>query len=222
MRTLAKGSLVAALVAVALALPPNSAIVLAQEKTTSGANDVRVGDRVYLSVDGEKALTDSFTVVAGPALELPVIGTVSLAGVRRADLEPYLTKAIGRFIKNPVVRVKLRSQVRLTVVGQVGKPGFIDLPPEAPLADAITKAGGPTADAKLDKMEISRGGATLIKGGALRKALDGGTTLAQLSLQSGDELSIGRGGAFPRTLSIMATVVGSIGSLYYLYVVTRR
>jgi protein involved in polysaccharide export with SLBB domain len=213
--------LAGAIFAIALALGTHSATALAQGKTP-GPNDVRVGDRVYLSVDGEKALTDSFTVVTGPALELPVVGTVSLVGIQRADLEPYLTKAIGRYIKNPIVRAKLKQQMRLTVLGQVFKPGFYDLPPEALLADVITKAGGPTPDAKLDKLEVTRSGSRLMKGGELRKALDGGTTLTQLGLQSGDELTVGRGGTFTRTLSLTAGVLASVGSLYYLFLLTRR
>jgi polysaccharide export outer membrane protein len=221
MRTLCVRSLVVAIFAATFALGTHSTTALAQGKTP-GANDIRVGDRVYLSVDGEKALTDSFTVVAGPALDLPVVGMVSLVGVQRADLEPYLTKAIGQFIKNPVVRAKMKQQMRLTVLGQVLKPGFYDLPPEALLADVITRAGGPTPDAKLDKLEVTRSGSKLMKGRELRKALDGGTTLTQLGLQSGDELTVGRGGTFVRTLQVAGTVVGSLGTLYYLYVVTKR
>src|ERR1051325_8754871 len=56
----------------------------------------QVGDRVLLHVEGDSALSDTFTVVAGPAIRLPDIGEISLAGVRRTDLESHLQHEIDR------------------------------------------------------------------------------------------------------------------------------
>ncbi|HXY20407.1 MAG TPA: hypothetical protein VEH83_10470, partial [Gemmatimonadales bacterium] len=48
--------------------------------------DMRVGDRLKLVVAEQKDLSDSFTVSQGPALVLPVVGTVPLQGVLRSEL----------------------------------------------------------------------------------------------------------------------------------------
>src|SRR2546422_7824845 len=71
----------AALALLAVALTGRAA---AQDST----DEFQIGDRILLRVEGDSSLTDTFTVSRGPALVLRVIGELSLAGVRRADVEP--------------------------------------------------------------------------------------------------------------------------------------
>jgi hypothetical protein len=86
----------------------------------------QVGDRILLSVEGDSALTDTFTVVAGPVLRLPQIGDISLASVPRSGIEPYLTRELGRYINDPVVSA--RALIRISVMGEVARPGFYAVP----------------------------------------------------------------------------------------------
>src|SRR5207249_6695292 len=97
---------------------------LAQTPTTA----FQAGDRILLHVEGDSALSDTFTVVAGPALRLPEIGEISLAGVPRANLEAHLTRELGRFIKDPVVQA--RALIRVSVLGEVTRPGYYAVPVE--------------------------------------------------------------------------------------------
>src|SRR6267378_7914578 len=90
------------------------------------ATPFQVGDRILLHVQGDSALSDTFTVVAGPALRLPAIGEISLAGVRRSDLEAHLTRELGRFLKDPVVQA--RALIRVSVLGEVVRPGYYAVP----------------------------------------------------------------------------------------------
>src|SRR2546428_212406 len=85
-------------------------------------DESQTGDRILLRVEGDSTLTDTFTVSRGPALVLRVIGELPLAGVRRADIEPYLARQIGRFLKDPIVHA--RVLIRLSILGEVGRPGF--------------------------------------------------------------------------------------------------
>src|SRR2546427_10530858 len=75
------------------------------------ATGFQVGDRILLHVERDSALSDTFTVVAGPALRLPNIGEISLAGVRRTDLEAHLTRELSRYIKDPVVQARALIQI---------------------------------------------------------------------------------------------------------------
>jgi protein involved in polysaccharide export with SLBB domain len=193
----------------------------AQGQPSANTNEVRVGDRIIIFVEGDKALTDSFTVAAGPSVVLPLAGTVSLAGVQRQDIEAFLTKEIGKFFRNPVIRVRLRTQMRLAIMGEVTKPGFYDLPTEGFLTDAINIAGGPTREAKLKAARVERADTTLIKREVFEKALTGGTTLGQLGLRTGDQLVIPRGGAATRTISVIAAVVAIPASLWWLISIRR-
>src|SRR6267143_1620431 len=115
----------------------------------------QVGDRSLLHVEGDSALSDTFTVVAGPALRLPSIGEISLAGVRRSDLEAHLSRELGRFIKDAVVQA--RALIRVSVVGEVTRPGYYAVPTDLVLADALMLAGGATQRARVDKLSIVRG-----------------------------------------------------------------
>src|SRR5207247_8078507 len=107
---------------VALALLAAGGRGLAQTPTTA----FQAGDRILLHVEGDSALSDTFTVVAGPTLRLPNIGEISLAGVRRTDLEAHLTRELSRYIKDPVVQA--RALIRVSVVGGAHRPGYHAVP----------------------------------------------------------------------------------------------
>jgi len=203
MRTQRTGLVAALGAAMLLAVAPLGGQA-AQQDTTVGA--LRPGDRIFLRVDGEKQWTDTFTVKPGPGIELPAIGSIPLAGVRRGDLESYLTHEIGRYLKNPVVRAN--ALVRLIVLGEVARPGFYEMSADTPLADAITDAGGPTRDANLAKLHIDRAGTTVHKGNPLRVAISRGATLSQLDLRQGDEIVVPRAADSERTARIVSLVVG--------------
>ncbi|OYV71887.1 MAG: hypothetical protein B7Z72_05980, partial [Gemmatimonadetes bacterium 21-71-4] len=59
---------------------------LAAQSSRPPSGDFRVGDRILMTVEGEPQLSDTFTVVPGPAIDLPVIGTVPLTGVKQTGL----------------------------------------------------------------------------------------------------------------------------------------
>jgi protein involved in polysaccharide export with SLBB domain len=154
--------------------------------------DFQAGDRILLRVEGDSALSDTFTVVAGPALRLPAIGEVSLAGVRRADLEAHLTRELSRYLKDPVVHA--RALIRVSVLGEVVHPGFYALPLDLVLADALMVAGGTTQDARVDRLRILRGESALWTGGRLQGAIARGATLGDLGLRAGDHIDVPGGG----------------------------
>lgn len=146
------------------------------------------GDRILLGVEGERELSDTFTVDAGPSLNLPVIGAIPLNGVLRSELETHLRQRIGRFIVNPLVHAK--PLVRLTLLGAVNRPGFYTFPSGILLTDAITAAGGPTSSARVDRMRIERGKERLWEGEDLQEALVQGRTLDELNLRAGDLIQV--------------------------------
>src|SRR2546427_2629068 len=95
----------------------------AQDPKPTPATGFQVGDQISLQVEGDTALSHTFTVGAGPALTLPLIGAIPLAGVQRAAVEAYLTPQLGRDGKRPVVHAT--APVRLSVLGGGGRPGFL-------------------------------------------------------------------------------------------------
>jgi len=151
--------------------------------STNPRHAVPGGRRILLHVEGDSALSDTFTVVAGPALRLPAIGEISLAGVRRSDLEAHLTRELGRYLKDPVVQA--RALIRVSVLGEVVRPGYYALPVDLVLADALMVAGGATQNARVDRLQVLRGNSSLWSGDALQSQIARGATLEDLACVPG-------------------------------------
>ena len=179
--------------------------------------DLQVGDRIEVTVAGEKAISDTFPVGAGRLLSLPGIPDIPLQGVLRSEAQDYLTKVLSRYIRNPDVHV--RTMIRLSVYGSVGKPGFYQIPADMLATDAIMAAGGPIQDADPAKAFVRRGGVEIWPRGAFQDAIRGGLTLDQMNLRAGDELVIDprkRPGGFNPW-----TIVGGIGALTSVFYLIR-
>src|SRR5256886_13836405 len=145
--------------------------------------DFRAGDRVLLAVDdpmlgtersttGGKSqaqqLSDTFTVGVGPEIVLPVVGAVSLRGTLRSELEPVMIRAIGSYIRDPVAHA--RSLVSVGVTGEVARPGFYGLPPDAVVSAVLHAAGGPTQGARMGNLKLQPDGRAPLAGKTLRRA----------------------------------------------------
>jgi protein involved in polysaccharide export with SLBB domain len=141
--------------------------------------DFRGGDRIVLSVRGDSALTDTFTVHPGRTLRLPNLPELPLQGVLRAELRDHLTRHIARFLRDPVVEA--HPLIRLGLLGEVDRPGYYFATTDGMVTDAIMLAGGPTREADLTKTTVRRGTIVLWER----------ATLDQLDLRSGDEIIVG-------------------------------
>ena len=174
-------------------------------QTRLAEGDFQLGDRVAIRVEGdapaqpadrtqlagrtvEEQLSDTFPVGRERDLTLPMIGVVSLRGVLHSELGAHLTQEIGRFVRDPVVQA--HSLVRLSIVGAVNRPGYVYVPTDAVLPDALMAAGGPKPEAKLDKARIERSGNRVLDGQALKLALAQGRTLDDLNLRAGDQVVV--------------------------------
>ena len=174
------------------------------------AGDFLPGDRIVLSVEGDTALTDTFTVRAGGLLSLPSLPDASLSGVLRSELQGHLNGHISRYLRNPSVTTT--SLIRLAVIGEVQRPGFYAVPADVPLSDIVMSAGGPTQAADLGRMTIRRGTVELLSAADLRIAVANGLTVDQLNLLSGDEISVGARSRtnWPLVLTGVTAVMGIV------------
>src|SRR5207237_8219724 len=140
----------------------------AQTATGAATSDFQINDQILLEVEGDSQFSHAFTVGPGPALMLPVIGPIPLAGVRRAQVEPYLKDQLKRYMKDPVVHA--RVLVRLSVLGEVEHPGFYPVAADAPVSDALMAAGGPTTAAKFTGTRIDLIGTDGVTGSGRQEA----------------------------------------------------
>ena len=177
-------------------------------QTTAGqgrSTPFQVGDRILLQVQGDSTLSDTFTVVTGPALRLPEIGEISLAGVPRADVDAYLARALGRYLKDQSVQA--RALIRISLMGEVERPGFYAVPIDLVLPDALMLAGGATQDARIDRLKVVRGNSTLMSESALQEAIARGATLDALGMRAGDRIQVPKGQGDPESKWRIAGII---------------
>ena len=185
-------------------------------RTRLARGDFRVGDRILLTVEGEKELSDTFTVGLGGQLTLPLIGNVPLDGVLRSELQDYLTHRLAQNLRDPEVRT--RAFVRLSVQGAVTHPGYYGVPADAPLSDALMAAGGTMQEANLSRLRIERDGKPLWEGKALQQAIAEGRTLDGAGLVAGDQVIVPRrggsnAGEVLRLVGVLVTIPVTIYTL---------
>lgn len=178
--------------------------------------DFQGGDRIAIVVEGaespgaiEQQLSDTFVVGSEQEITLPAVGVVSLRGVLRTELADHITQQIGRIIHDPVVHV--RALIRVSIVGQVVRPGYYAVPFDGLVSEALMVAGGPGPLAKVDELHIERAGQPLLGGPTLQRAISQGRTLDELNLRGGDQFVVpgGKGSSFyevVRTVSLLLTI----------------
>lgn len=103
-------------------------------------------------------------VVVGTALLAKAQGAPAEAGAtvpRRTAPASPLASSAGRTPDRPVpsgsaVGSLGAAEVVVHVVGRVRRPGLVRLPPGSRVSDAVTAAGGPAAEARLDRLNLAR------------------------------------------------------------------
>ena len=152
----------------------------------------QIGDRIAFTVERPVAVQDTLRVQQGLIVHMPStlgMSDISLQGVRRADIQQYLTEQVGKVLKNPVVRAT--AFVNIGVSGSVTRPGYYPVPSDAILSDMFMQAGGPTSTADVNKTVVKRDGKVLLDEKQTGEALYRRETLEELGLVSGDQVVIG-------------------------------
>jgi len=183
---------------------------LIRSRLTRG--DFQVGDRVLVTIEGAGGFTDTLMVEAGPTLPVPQLGELPLDGVLRSELVPRLRTHVANYLKTATVRAT--PMVRLAVLGSVSKPGFYYTFADVPISDALMAAGGPTGDADVAKIEVTRGPAVIVGPATMRSAMADGSSIDALHLRAGDEVHVGKKKQFSSgtALSITSAIIGVIAA----------
>jgi protein involved in polysaccharide export with SLBB domain len=157
--------------------------------------DFQDGDRIVIHLQGNSLMPKDFVgipdtniVRAGRHLEFPRMADLSLDGVLRSELNDRLTAHFAQYIREPTVRST--PLVRIAVLGQVGKPGYVYTLADAPLSDLIMQAGGPSGNADMAGIVIRRGADMIWDQQDTRAALADGMSLDRLHLRAGDEIEV--------------------------------
>ena len=134
----------------------------AAELAKAAAAEYRIApqDLLDVSVYAEPDLTRPVRVSAEGKINFPLIGEVSVIGLTLAEAEAALRGKLDAFVVNPFVSVDVKESHarRVVILGEVVKPGAIDIPTNSPLTvvEAIAQAGGFTKYASGNNVRVVR------------------------------------------------------------------
>jgi len=125
-----------------------------------GASQFRIGpgDEIYVLVADQQALSGTFTMGPDGSYVQPVVGNISLNGLTTKEAAQQLTARLSGILVRPQVTVSVtkRRPIRVSVLGQVQKPGRFELPYDESLLGALANAGGLNEFADEDSIYVVR------------------------------------------------------------------
>jgi polysaccharide biosynthesis/export protein len=131
------------------------------------------------------------TVAKDGTIFFPFVGRIMAAGKTPGQIRDQLAAGLGPYVKNPQVDVRVlayRSQ-KVQITGDVKTPGPLSMS-DVPLTlvDAITRSGGTTDNADINRVRLTRGGKLYVLDA--NRLLDDGDSTQDVLLQDGDVINI--------------------------------
>jgi protein involved in polysaccharide export with SLBB domain len=115
------------------------------------------GDKIRVTVFGEKDLSGDFDVNDQGVVALPLIGPTRLAGKTISEAETQITSSYGKdYLVNPRVNVEVLNYRPFFILGEVQKPGSYPYVNGMTVVNAVALAGGYTPRAKRDHIVVKR------------------------------------------------------------------
>ena len=125
------------------------------ESTTIGAGDV-----FAMTIVGEEKLPKDFRVAPDGTVDMPYIHRLQVAGLEPQELADLVRKKLveGNILKDPSVSIDVKeyNSKRIVILGQVQKPGSFQVTPGITFLQAISQAGGFSAMANRDRVNLTR------------------------------------------------------------------
>lgn len=136
-------------------------LLLSAASTSVLAADYRLGsgDILHITVYDHPELLLETRIDEQGKINYPLIGEVSVAGETASDAQKRIANALeqGGFLKKPQVNllVKEYRSKKVSVLGQVNKPGSYSLQTNSTVSDLLAQAGGMTIDGS-DELTLIR------------------------------------------------------------------
>lgn len=116
-----------------------------------------INDLLSISVYEEPDLAKTVRVDANGAISYPLIGNIKAKGITSKELESKITDLLSRdYLINPQVSVFIKEYAKISILGQVVKPGAYELKTGLTVVDAIALGGGFTDKANVNSVKLVR------------------------------------------------------------------
>lgn len=118
---------------------------------------ISVNDLLEINVYQEPDLTKTVRVAVDGNISYPLLGSIQVKGLTAKELETEITNLLKEdFLVNPQVSVFVKEHAKISVLGQVRKPGSYELMAGLTVMDAIALAGGFTEKANSTDIKLVR------------------------------------------------------------------
>ncbi|MEA5576215.1 polysaccharide biosynthesis/export family protein [Anabaena sp. UHCC 0451] len=187
-------------------------VSLAQQQRVSPTSSISTdyllggGDRIRVNVFEVPEYTGEYQVPPGGAINLPLIGSISVLGLTTEQASDEIARRYARFLKRPLISVNLLSSrpINVFVAGEVTRPGSYTLSLEGSGGDnpgvqyptvlaALTTAQGVTLAADVTKVQlrrkIGRSGEQVISFN-LKELTQTGRITQDITLRDGDTIVV--------------------------------
>lgn len=165
------------------------------------------GDSVEVTVLGESDLTRTVAVRPDGMINLPLIGDVLASGLTPTQLADRIAAGLKAYLKNPQVSVSVREfrveRAFVYLVGQVARPGSVEIQKGWTVMEVMAVAGGVTPRAALRQASIIRRGTGQTIALDLDRLLLKGDRSANAAVEPGDIIMV-------PTLQNRVLVLGSV------------
>ena len=169
------------------------------------------GDRITLRLPGESTLPERLEIDQRGVVTLPRVGPLTVTALDPAQLADSIRTLYSKlFVNRDVTVILLR---RITVFGEVNKPGVLYLETSASIRDAIATAQGATPLAEVNHVNLIRG--------TVSERLENWSTLSAETkpLYSGDAIMMDRESWLRRNVG---AIFGGLGILVSVVIALRR
>jgi protein involved in polysaccharide export with SLBB domain len=150
--------------------------------TAQTGDPLQPGDKIRLWIWRESDMSGDFIVDANGEVVFPRIGPKKVTGVAPAELKQQLIEAYRVFLRSPSIEVMFLR--RISVSGEVYRPGLHYIEPTHTVGDVIVFAGGVTRDGRPDMVQLRRNGEVIVA--SIRQ----GERLGDMPIRSGDQLFV--------------------------------
>lgn len=153
---------------------------------------IQPGDLLDITVYQEPDMGRTVRVSGQGTINTPLAGMTKVTGLSVPQAEELLSQKLGQYLKMPQVSVLIKEYAnkQVFVLGEVKKPGSLELPMERKMSvlEAVTMAGGFTQIAAQDRTRILRkkNGKSFFINVEISKITKEGDKTADISLEPND------------------------------------
>ena len=103
-----------------------------------------------------RATAEGYLVDEHGNINFPVLGTIEVGGLTKAEATSKLTKLVKDYVKNPIINIRFLN-FRVTVLGEVNRPASFTIPTErVNVLEALGLAGDMTPYGKRSNVLVIR------------------------------------------------------------------